>query len=252
MPAKAFTYTMRAGDAAVARYAAIEARARFQEALDLARSLPPSENAWRAQIEAVLKLASVAQNRTHFEQDLRNLEQAFALAETINDRESLCRIQYWMGRITYIFGHFDRAVELAGKALLIAEGLGGDDRFTADPVNLLGRIHCLRGEARDAITHAARNVQQMRRLGNRIEEAAMSGVLAFAYGMHGEFDQAGRVAALRHRGLAPDRASADPGCLPVLRRRGPGLARRSRVRRCRSSRRRSACASAPATSSAST
>ena len=82
---------MQAGDAAVARYASIEARARFQEALDLSRSLPPSENAWRAQIEAVLKLASVAQNRTHFEQDLRNLEQAFALAEAINDRESLCR-----------------------------------------------------------------------------------------------------------------------------------------------------------------
>jgi predicted ATPase/class 3 adenylate cyclase len=194
LPAKAFLYAVRAGDAAVARYAAIEARARFQEALDLARSLPPAENAWRAQIEAVLKLASVAQNRAHFEQDLRNLEQAIALAEAINDRESLCRIQYWRGRITYVLGHFDRAVELAGKALLIAESLGGDDRFTADPVNLLGRIHCLRGEARDAITYAARNVEQMRRLGNRIEEAAMSGVLAFAYGMHGEFDKA-RAAA---------------------------------------------------------
>jgi class 3 adenylate cyclase len=93
LPAKAFVYALRAGEDAVARYAAIEARARFQEALDLARSLPPAENAWRAQIEAVLKLASVAQNRTHFEQDLRNLEQAFALAEAIDDRESLCRIQ---------------------------------------------------------------------------------------------------------------------------------------------------------------
>ena len=194
LPAKAFTYAVRAGAAAVGRYAAIEARARFQEALDLARSLPPAENAWRAQIEAVLKLASVAQHRAHFEQDLRNLEQAFALAEAIADRESLCRIQYWMGRITYVLGHFDRAVELAGKALLIAESLGGDDQFTADPVNLLGRIHCLRGEVRDAINYAARNVEQMRRLGNRIEEAAMSGVLAFAYGMHGEFDQA-RAAA---------------------------------------------------------
>ena len=195
LPAKAFAYALRAGDAAVARYASIEARARFQEALDLARSLPPSENTWRAQIEAVLRLASVAQNRTHFEQDLRNLEQAFTLAEAVNDRESLCRIQYWMGRITYVFGRFDRAVELAGKALLIAEGLGGADQFTADPVNLLGRIHCLRGEARDAIMYAARNVEQMRRLGNRIEEAAMSGVLAFAYGMHGEFDRAREVAA---------------------------------------------------------
>jgi tetratricopeptide (TPR) repeat protein len=195
LPAKAFAYAVRAGDAAVARYAAIEARAGFQEALDLARSLPPSENAWRAQIEAVLRLARVAQNRIHFDQDLRNLEQVFSLAEAINDRESLCRIQYWRGRITYLLGHFDRAVELAGKALLIAESLGGDDHFTADPVNLLGRIHCLRGEARDAINYAARNVEQMRRLGNRIEEAAMSGVLAFAYGMHGEFDKAARAAA---------------------------------------------------------
>ena len=195
LPAKAFSYAMRAGEAAATRYAPTEARARFQEALDLAHSLPPSENASRAQIEATLKLASVAQNRTHYEADLKNLEQARTLAEGLNDRASLCHIQYWIGRISYVFGRFDQAVDFAGKALLIAEGLGGGDRFTADPVNLLGRIHCLRGEPPEAIAHTARNVQQMRRLGNRIEEAAMSGVLAFAYGMHGEFDAAFEAAA---------------------------------------------------------
>ena len=195
LPAKAFVYAMRAGEAAISRYAPTEARARFQEALDLAHSLPPSENASRAHIEAILKLASVAQNRGHYEHDLKSLEQARALAESLNDRESLCQIQYWIGRINYIFGRFEQAVDFAGKALLIAEGLGGADAYTADPVNLLGRIHCLRGEPREAITHTARNVQQMRRLGNRIEEAAMSGVLAFAYGMHGEFDQAFEAAS---------------------------------------------------------
>ena len=195
LPAKAFSYAMRAGEAAATRYAPTEARARFQEALDLAHSLPPSENASRAQIEATLKLASVAQNRTHYEADLKNLEQARTLAEGLNDRGSLCHIQYWIGRISYVFGRFDQAVDFAGKALLIAEGLGGGDKFTADPVNLLGRIHCLRGEPPEAIAHTARNVQQMRRLGNRIEEAAMSGVLAFAYGMHGEFDAAFEAAA---------------------------------------------------------
>ncbi len=195
LPARAFPYAIRAGDAAASRYAATEARASFQEALDLARSLPPQEDAWRAQIEAVLRLASVAQNRTHYEQDLRNLEQVFSLAEAIADHDSLCRIQYWIGRINYVLGRFDHAVEFAGKALMIAEGLGGADKFTADPVNLMGRIHCLRGEARDAIHYSARNVEQMRRLGNRIEEAAMSGVLAFAYGMHGDFDKAFEAAA---------------------------------------------------------
>ena len=69
------------------------------------------------------------------------------------------------------------AVEFGQGALRLGEMLGGHDQFTADPVNLLGRVHCLRGDARKAIDHAARNVGQMHRLGNRIEEAAMSGVL---------------------------------------------------------------------------
>jgi class 3 adenylate cyclase/tetratricopeptide (TPR) repeat protein len=196
LPAKAFVYAMRAGDAATARYAPTETRARFQEALDLTHALPPSENAARAQIDAILKLASVAQNRGHYENDLQSLEQAKALADSLNNRESLCRIHYWIGRINYVFGRFEQALDFAGKALLIAEALGGSDTYTADPVNLLGRIHCLRGEPREAITYVARNVDQMRRLGNRIEEAAMSGVLAFAYGMHGEFEEA--FEAARH------------------------------------------------------
>ena len=100
LPAKAFSYAMRAGEAAAARYAPTEARGRFQEALDLAHSLPPSENAARAQIEAILKLASVAQNRGHYEIDLKNLEQARSLAEGLNDRASLCQIQYWIRRST--------------------------------------------------------------------------------------------------------------------------------------------------------
>jgi predicted ATPase len=125
LPAKAFDYAMRAGDAAVARYATAEARGRFREALDLAHSLPPSENASRAQIDATLKLASVAQNRGHYENDVESLEQARTLTEDLNDRESLSKIQYWIGRINYVFGRFEQAVEFAGKALLIAEGLGG-------------------------------------------------------------------------------------------------------------------------------
>jgi class 3 adenylate cyclase/tetratricopeptide (TPR) repeat protein len=196
LPAKAFSYAMRAGEAAAARYAPTETRARFQEALDLTHALPPSENAARAQIDAILKLASVAQNRGHYEDDLQNLEQAKALSDDLNDRESLCRIHYWIGRINYVFGRFEQALDFGGKALLIAEALGGSDTYTADPVNLLGRIHCLRGEPREAITYVARNVDQMRRLGNRIEEAAMSGVLAFAYGMHGEFEEAFEAARL--------------------------------------------------------
>jgi class 3 adenylate cyclase/tetratricopeptide (TPR) repeat protein len=188
--AEAVPYALRAGRAAAARYSNTEARARFEQARDLAQALPPSETASRARIEAALELAGVAQNRGHYERDLESLEQAHALAEAIGDQRRSCRIEYWIGRISYVFGRFDQAVAFAGRALASAEALGGADFDTADPADLLGRVHCLRGEPREAITYAARSVEQMRRLGNRIEEAAMSGVLAFAYGMHGEFDRA--------------------------------------------------------------
>jgi hypothetical protein len=38
------------------------------------------------------------------------LEQARTLTEDLNDRESLSKIQYWIGRINYVFGRFEQAV----------------------------------------------------------------------------------------------------------------------------------------------
>jgi tetratricopeptide (TPR) repeat protein len=46
------------------------------------------------------------------------------------------------------------------------------------------------GEPRTAIYDCASNAQQMHRLGRRLEEAAATGALAFAYGVHGQFDNA--------------------------------------------------------------
>jgi tetratricopeptide (TPR) repeat protein len=51
-------------------------------------------------------------------------------------------------------------------------------------------VHCLRGEPLSAVKHAARSVKQMRNVGNLIEEAAVSGVLAFAYAQHGRYPEA--------------------------------------------------------------
>jgi class 3 adenylate cyclase/tetratricopeptide (TPR) repeat protein len=187
---RAIPYALQAGDAAAARYASAEARARYGTALEMARSLPPAEAASRARITSVVKLAGVAINRDHFERDLKNLAEAKALAQELDDRAALSQIEYWIGRTNYVLGRFDAAAEHARTALVLAEAQGSGDTAGALPINLLARIHCLRGEAPEAITFAARNVEQMRRLGNRIEEAAISGVLAFGYGLHGEFARA--------------------------------------------------------------
>ena len=190
LPEQAIPYGIRAGDAAAARFARTEATAHYQGALDMARALPPSGDASRAQIRAILKLASVASNRPQFERDLKNLAEARTIAERIGDQPLLSQVLYWIGRANYVFGRFDAGIEHAAQALAIAEALGGDDSVTADPVSLLARIHCLTGEPKQASTYAARSVEQMHRLGNRAEEAAVAGVLAFAYGLHGRFPQA--------------------------------------------------------------
>jgi class 3 adenylate cyclase/tetratricopeptide (TPR) repeat protein len=187
---RAIPYALRAGDRAVLRYANAEARTHYLDALDMARSLPDPKESARAQIEATRKLASAGIDRGHFESDLARLDEAEHLAGTIGDQHALCHVRYWTGRLNYVLGRFDAGVEHARQALELAEALGAEDGVTALPVNLLARLHCLRGEPREAIAHAERNVRQMHDLGNRLEEAAISGVLAFAYGMHGEFQRA--------------------------------------------------------------
>jgi len=190
LPSQAIPHAMRAGDRAAARFARAEAAAHYESALAMARALPAGDDAARAQIRAILKLASVAMNRKQFERDLENLAQARALAEKAGDDELACQVLYWIGRENYVFGRFDAAIEFAEQSLRIAETLGGKDAVTAEPVNLLARIHCLTGEPKYAIGYAERSIEQMARLGNRIEEAAVAGVLSFAYGLHGRMEQA--------------------------------------------------------------
>ena len=187
---RAIPYSMRAGDVAASRYASSEATVHYQAALDMATELRAPDEAGNARVQAVLKLASVATRREHFERDLRNLEGVQQFAESGANREQLCWILYWTGRMHFVLGNFDRGVEYAEQALRVAEEIGGGDNLTAGPINLLARIHCLRGEPAPAAQYAARNVGQMHRLGNRVEEAAVSGVLAFASGMSGRYRDA--------------------------------------------------------------
>jgi adenylate cyclase len=57
----AIPYASQAGDLAFGRVAFVEARGRYQEALDMAQALPPSEQGSRLQIQAMLKLAHIYQ-----------------------------------------------------------------------------------------------------------------------------------------------------------------------------------------------
>ena len=186
---KAVRYALLAGDQAARLHANAEAASHYDLALDLARSLPPSAEMQRSQIDAALKRASVGTTREALEADERNLEQARVLADTLGDEPRMASVLYWLGRLAYVRGMFDRATDYAEQSLVIADRLD-DETLAAPPVNLMGRRYYLTGEYARASRLLARSVEQMRSLGNPTEEATAAGFAGVAYGALGVFDRA--------------------------------------------------------------
>jgi tetratricopeptide (TPR) repeat protein len=186
---KAARYTLLAGDQAARLYANAEATTHYTQALSLARSLPPSPEAQRMQIDATLKLASVGGTRQDLERDLSNLEPAQRLAEALNDAPRLAQVLYWLGRLHYVMWNSPPAIAYARQSLEIADRLG-DTTLAAPAVNLLGRLYWQRSDFLQASQMLERSVEQMRQLGNTNEEATAASFAGLVLGSLGQFEQA--------------------------------------------------------------
>jgi hypothetical protein len=136
---RAVEYALRAGDQAARLYANAEATTYYEQALSMARALPPTPQAQRSEIDAALKLAAVGLTRQHIERDRRNVERARDLAERLQDEHRLAQALYWLGRLGYVLGDRATAIEYAGQSLEIADRLG-DEALAAPPVNLMARV----------------------------------------------------------------------------------------------------------------
>jgi class 3 adenylate cyclase/tetratricopeptide (TPR) repeat protein len=189
---KAVGYSLLAGDRAVRLYANAEARTYYEQALSIARTLPASPRAQQAQVDSALKLATVAMTRQDLERARQGLEWARPVAEALPDESRLARVLYWLGRIHYVAWDLHAAIEYAQQSLAIADRLG-DDALKAPPVNLMGRAWQTLDIAKSAEL-MERSVEQMRRLGNKTEEATAAGIAAMELGLLGEFERAVRYA----------------------------------------------------------
>jgi class 3 adenylate cyclase/tetratricopeptide (TPR) repeat protein len=188
-PHKAIEYALMAGDHAARLYANSEATTYYQQALTMARALPASPDGQRSEIDAALKLAAVGMTRQDIDRDRPNLERARALAEELHDEPRLARVLYWLGRIPYVLGDPQTAIEFAKLSLGIAERLG-DDALAALPINLIGRAYAILSEFPKSAPLMERSVEQMRRLGNKAEEASGAGFAGWVLGELGEFESA--------------------------------------------------------------
>ena len=86
------------------------------------------------------------------------------MAEALGDEPSLARVLYWQGRIAYVRGEFADALPLAEQSLAIADRLA-DEKLSAPPANLLGRICGMRWDV-------ARGSQLMARTPSRCSGSA--------------------------------------------------------------------------------
>jgi class 3 adenylate cyclase/tetratricopeptide (TPR) repeat protein len=160
---KAAEYSLLAGDQAAGLYANTEATTFYEQALSIASALPASRTTQCWQIDATLKLAAVGITRQDIERDLKNLEQAHALAEALNDESLLARVLYWLGRIHYVLWNPQISMQYARQSLEIADRIE-DETLAAPPVNLMGRVYYQLSEFLEASEFLERSVEQMRRI----------------------------------------------------------------------------------------
>ncbi len=189
--AAAYPYAMRAGERALARYAHAEARVRFTEAADAAAEL---DYGIRMEADALVRRASVPGERAAVQGDLEELSAIRDAVETLGDARLVAEVDFRSGWLHYVLGDFEAAILDATQSYELAETTPGAALVAAEAGNLLARIHAIQGAPRLAIRFARRNAAQMAALGNTLEQAEITSVLAFSYGISGEFDQAAAVA----------------------------------------------------------
>jgi tetratricopeptide (TPR) repeat protein len=187
---RAVEYALLAGDKAASLFANSEATTYYEEALKNLRSLPPMPEHEERQIDTIVKLASVALTRQHFERDLANLEVAQAIVQRLNDQRRTAQVLYWIARNHYVRGDLSKSVELAERSLTIASESLQEEGLIVWPVNLLGRIYTANGDFVNGRLMMQRSVELLERLGNPSELSTSSSILAVALGATGEFQEA--------------------------------------------------------------
>ena len=158
----------------------------------------------RIQIDTALKHAAVGTTREDLERDQANLEQARALAEA--GRAALGSGALLAGTGARVRAELPTVIAYAQQSLTIADRLA-DDTGCAPPVNLMGRVYYFLSDYANASRMLARSAEQMRRLGNTVEEATATGSAGVAYGYLGEFE---RALAYADRGVQLAQESQNP------------------------------------------
>ena len=157
---KAVEYSRQAGAKAAARSAHLQAVAYFEQGLGALAHLPED----RARLEQAIDLRLELRNSLHPlgdpERILALLREAEGLARTLDDPRRLGRVFSFMAQYFRLIGHLDLAVELAERALALADRLREAPLWVVANM-FLGSAYDARGQYRKAADVLEKSVEAL-------------------------------------------------------------------------------------------
>jgi len=154
---KAVHYLWQAGGKAAARSALSDARAWFEQAMDVLKALPESRATLEQAFKIRLELRPVLRQLGEGQQMLEHLREAEALAERLKDDRRLGEVCAFMTTVHSTLGELDEALATGDRALQIAGRLG-DLRLRIVATSHLEQVWCYRGEYEYVVGLAIENL----------------------------------------------------------------------------------------------
>jgi class 3 adenylate cyclase/tetratricopeptide (TPR) repeat protein len=154
---KAVHYLRQAGLKAAARSALTDARAWFEQALDVLKALSESRSTLEQAFEIRLDLRTVLNHLGEGERMLERLREAEALAEQLNDDRPRGRVCAVLANSQAQRGALGEALATGTRALEIAGRLG-DSRLRIHVMSTLEQVYYLQGEYERVVEMGTHNL----------------------------------------------------------------------------------------------
>ena len=146
---KALEYLIRSGDAAFLVCAYPEARGHYGRALECLKHLDGDERHLHQKVEITIHLVGSSLQAEMPEKNLALLLEAEKIAQSLNDRVKVARVQLWIGRAHYYGGKLKEAAGYYRKVLLVAPQLE-DPELAYLPDAVMGRVLFMQGQFKES------------------------------------------------------------------------------------------------------
>jgi class 3 adenylate cyclase/tetratricopeptide (TPR) repeat protein len=157
---KAVHYLREAGAKAATRSALPDARAWFEQALDVLKSLPESQAVLERDLDIRLELRPVLRQLGEGRKMLEHLREAEAISERLKDDGRRGQVCAFLTTVLSTFDDLDEALVAGNRALEIAHDLG-DLRLRILATSHLEQAHYYRGEYEHVIEFLANSLAAM-------------------------------------------------------------------------------------------